>query len=69
MQENQEPAPTAESEWTPGVREFSGPGYTAVTIRKGRIVDACPHRHKTRESAQVCAQSMCCIRDGQEVVR
>lgn len=51
--------------WMPGVREYEGPGYTAVTILRGRVVDACPHRHPTREDAQLCAAMMCCVRTGQ----
>lgn len=55
--------------WIPGVREYEGPGYTAVTILHDRVVDACPHRHATRAEAQACAELMVCVRTGQEAPR
>ena len=50
--------------FTPGVRAYSGPGWSAVTILREVVVDACPHRHISRNAAVKCAEVMCAVRNG-----
>lgn len=51
--------------YEPWTRQFTGRGkmHRAYTILRGRIVDACPHKHRSHRAAATCAEAMCAVRN------